>query len=164
MGLLADLDQVIQDRIRIPVSLEALLESDPLVAYIHGQLHSVWEHSESVEALPKMSVAACVEAIECRVEAFQLATDATEHSLSAEICAYANVIATKKNAHLRHYLMELIHEYIQNRTYVFAVKELWSGSLEEGHRFWSSVRRSSLLVHPEIMNFEVFLNFVKSKL
>ena len=128
MGMLSQLDYEIQDRIRMPVSLKTLLASDPLVANIEGR---------------RRSPSGCVEAIARCVAAFQRATDATEHSqcdeIAVKICSYANAIASKKSPYLRDYIMELIHQYIQNRTYDLAVKNVLDAALLERHRFWSCV-------------------------
>lgn len=126
MGILSHLDYEIQDRIRMPVSLEAVLANDsglPLVG--------------------RRSPSGCVKAIARCVAAFQRATDATEHSqcdeIVAKICSYANAIASKMLPYLRDYMMELIHQYIQNRTYDLAFKSILDGALLEHHRFWSCV-------------------------
>ena len=100
-----------------------------------------------VSALPvvgkKRSPSASVEAIARCVAAFQRATEAAEHWLCDEIaskmCSYANAIASKRSPHLRDYVMELIHHYVQNRTYDLAVKSVLDGAFLEHHRFWSCV-------------------------
>ena len=125
MGILTQLDYEIQDRIRMPVSLETLVTSDPKLL-VGGR-----------------SPSACIEAIARCVAAFQRATDATEHSrcdeIASKICSYANAIASKKSPYLRDCITTLIHECIQNRTYDLAVKSVLDGALLERHRFWSCV-------------------------
>jgi hypothetical protein len=126
MGILSHLDYEIQDRIRMPVSLETLLAIDLRLPVVG-----------------RRSPSACVEAIARCVAAFQRATDATEHSpcdeMAAKICSYANAIASKMSPYLRDYIMELIHQYIQNRTYDLAVKNVLDGALLKHHRFWSCI-------------------------
>ena len=123
VGILFQLDHEIQDRIRMAVSLETLLSSDPLLI------------------ADRRSPSGCVEAIARCVAAFQRATDATEHNqcneIAIKICSDANAIASKKSPYLLEYIMTLIHGYIQNRTYDLAAKSVLDGALQEHHRFWS---------------------------
>jgi hypothetical protein len=126
MGILARLDYEIQDRIRLPLSLETLLARDSALPVVR-----------------KRSSSACVEAIARCVAAFQHATDATEHRQCDEIAnkmrSYANAIANNAAPCLRECVIGLIHRYIQNRTYDLAVKSVLDGALVERHRFWSRV-------------------------
>ena len=134
MGILAHLDYEIQDRIRMPVSLDTLLARD-----------------SALPVVGKRSPSGCVEAIARCVAAFQRATEAYAMApprpstsqlcdeIASKICSYANAIASKMLPDLRDDVMELIHHYIQNRTYDLAVKSVLNGALLEHHRFWSCV-------------------------
>ena len=111
MGILFQLDHEIQDRIRMPVSLDTLLASD-----------------SGLRSVDKRSPSGCVEAIARCVAAFQRAADATEHSqcdeIAHKICSYAHAIASKISPYRRDYIMELIYQYIENRSYDLAVKSI----------------------------------------
>jgi hypothetical protein len=127
MGVISQLDHEIQDQIRIPVSLDTL-----------------WDSDSGLPVVDKRSPSGCVEAIARCVAAFQRATDATEHNqrndIADKICSYAHAIASKNNPYLRYYIMDLIHQFIQNRTYDLAIKSVLDGAFAIHHRFWSSVR------------------------
>ena len=95
----------------------------------------------------------CVEAIARCVAAFQNATDATEHSqcneIAAKLCSYATALAQRTSPYLRDAFLALLDEYIQNRTYDLALKNMvnrgilerriWSGLNEPGDGFWSGL-------------------------
>ena len=89
------------------------------------------------------SPSSCVEAIARCVAAFQLANAATEHNQRNDIvhklciCAYAHTIACKNAPYRRHFIMELIQQYIENRTYDVAVRSVLDRACIEGDRFWS---------------------------
>ena len=130
LNILSQLDQEIQDRIRLPVSADTLFESD-------------------ARPEKKRSPSGYVEAIAHCVAAFQRATDATEHSqcveIASKICAHANGLARRchlQNSSDRRQFMEVIHRYIHNRTCDLAVKSVVNGAFEEHHRFWSRLRAS----------------------
>ena len=124
----------IQDRIRMPVSLDTLLARD-----------------SALPVVGKRSPSGCVEAIARCVAAFQRATEAYVMAapplpstswlcdeIASKICSYANAIASKMLLGLRDDVMELTHHYIQNRIYDLAVKSVLRARLEH-HRFWSFV-------------------------
>ena len=109
----------IQDRARFPVSLATLLDID----------------SEELVVEPK-SLSSCVDAIACCVTAFQSAAAATEHSecneIAEQICSYAHTIAREHSPYRRHYIMELIHQYTENRTYDVALRNILDLAFIEG--------------------------------
>ena len=127
LGILSQLDQAIQDRTHIPVALTTLLDID--------SEEPVVEHK---------SPSSCVEAIARCVAAFQLAAAATEHSecneITLKLCKYAHTIARKSSPYRRHCIMECIHQYIENRTYDVALRNVLDGTFIDEDRFWSCVR------------------------
>ena len=128
LWVLCNLHHEIQDRIRIPFSLEQLLVS-------------ACQDDEIM--MQKKSWSGCIEAIARCVAAFQHATDATEHShcdaIVAKLYSYATALAQKTSPYLRQHLLALLYEYIKNRTYDSAMKHLLNKSLKEtgdGVWFW----------------------------
>ena len=99
---------------------------------------------------PSRSWSGSVEAIARCVAAFQNATDATEHSqcdeIIAKICSYTNGLAQKTSPYLREHLLKLLYDYIENRTYDLALKniidESLMGTTEQNRRknLWSCTR------------------------
>ena len=128
LEILAQLDYEIEVRVRLPLSL-----------------HALCTHDGSRTAMHKRSPSGYIESIARCVAAFQRATDACEHhqcdDIVCKIKSYAEALAFKSAAHRRSAIMELIREYIRNRTYDLALQFLLDGSLTaERNRFWSCMR------------------------
>ena len=142
LGVLRNLHLEIQDRSRMPVSFERFLASDCRAG--------AWRLSRSWSGT--------VEAIARCVAAFQNATDATQHSqcneIAAKLCSYATALAQKTSPYLRRTFLALVYEYIQNRTYDLALKNMVNRVFEDiGDGFWSGLserQRSECLTLLEI--------------
>ena len=143
LGVLRNLHLEIQDRIRMPVSRERFFASDSQDDGIVTQSRS-WPGT--------------VEAIARCVAAFQKATDATQHSqcneIAAKLCSYATALAQRTSPYLRENFLALVYEYIQNRTYDLALKNMVNRVFEDiGDGFWSGLserQRSECLTLLEI--------------
>ena len=114
LGTLRLLQQNIQDRFRVPVTF--------------AQLHSQYESRQNSSAKkPKKSYSGILETISRCVAAFQRAQDATEHfeaqRIASHICDHAmrltETIALKA---ARNGFLQLLAEFISNRTYNLAFK------------------------------------------
>lgn len=143
LGVLRNLHLEIQDRNRMPVSSERFFASVSQDDRIMTQSRS-W--SGTVEA-----IARCV-------AAFQNATDATEplqcNEITGKLCSYASALAQRTSPYLREHFLVLLYEYIQNRTYDLALKNMVNRvfvDIEDG--FWSGLserQRSECLTLIEI--------------
>ena len=122
LGVLKALHIEIETRNRLPVSLFNLFNS--------------------TSPTKSKSWSGLVEGTARCVAAFQSATDATEHSQCEEIVdklrAHTTALAQRTSPYLRETFGKLLFEYIQNRTYDLAVKNILNKSFEEDHKsFWS---------------------------
>ena len=129
LGVLAKLHLEIESRVRMPVSM--------------------WElESDRQDNTPSRSWAGAVETIARCVAAFQNAIDAAQHTqckqISAKICSCATTLTQKTSPYLRDHLLQLLYDYMQNRTYDLALKNIVNGALdrrrERTNSFWSCSR------------------------
>ena len=135
LGILRALQREIQNRFRMPVSLER---------FIRDCLDN--PEQDWSRATQSRSWSGCVEAISRCVAAFQAATDATEHSRCQDIarilCIHPTALTRKTQPlrYIREYFLTLVYEYIENRTYNTAFKNLLNltfGPVE--YPFWTRV-------------------------
>ena len=127
LGVLRNLHHEIQDRNRMPVSFERFSASDSQDDGIVTQSRS-WPGT--IE-----SIARCV-------AAFQNATDATEHSqcneIAAKLCSYGTALAQRTSPYRREHFLALLYEFIQNRTYDLALKNMVNRAFDHiEDAFWS---------------------------
>ena len=127
----------IENRFRVPVSLEQLLQK--------------YEHTLCDAGLrPTMqgkSWSGTIEAISRCIAAFQKAIDATEHiqcqDIATKTCDYAIALAWKTPAYCgREDLLALVHQFMQNRKHNLAFIHLLNQSClceHEDDSFWSLV-------------------------
>ena len=137
--MLCKMQEEIERRFRVPVSLEQLLEK-----YEHTRCDTGWNQKISGK-----SWSAIIEAISRCMAAFQKATDATEHSecqcIATKTCDYAIALARKTPAYSGHEeLLALVHQFMQNRVYNIAFIHLLDRANDSEHEdddsFWSLVR------------------------
>ena len=137
--MLCKMQEEIERRFRVPVSLEQLLEK-----YEHTRCAAGWNQKISGK-----SWSAIIEAISRCMAAFQKATDATEHSecqcIATKTCDYAIALARKTPAYSGHEeLLALVHQFMQNRVYNIAFIHLLDRANDSQHEdddfFWSYVR------------------------
>ena len=139
--MLCKMQEEIERRFRVPVSLKQLLKK-----YEHTRCDAGWSPT-----MQGKSWSATIEAISRCIAAFQKATDATEHSecqcIATKTCDYAIALTRKTPAYCgREDLLALVHQFIQNRTYNLAFIHLLNRaclSEHEDERFWLLVRHSS---------------------
>ena len=141
-GMLCKMQEEIERRFRVPVSLKQLLQK-----YEHTRCDAGWSPT-----MQGKSWSAIIEAISRCIAAFQKATDATEHiqcqDIATKTCDYAIALARKTPAYCGHEnLLALVHHFMQNRTYNLAFIHLINRAIyeddEDDDPFWSLVRDSS---------------------
>ena len=139
--MLCKMQEEIERRFRVPVSLKQLLQK-----YEHTRCDAGWSPT-----MQGKSWSAIIEAISRCIAAFQKATDATEHSqcqcIATKLCDYAIALARKTPADCGHEdLLALVHQFMQNRTYNLAFKHLLDRAFHWEHEdddlFWSLVSDS----------------------
>ena len=141
-GMLCKMQEEIELRFRVPVSLKQLLQK--------------YEHTRcDAGCSPTMqgkSWSGTIEAISRCIAAFQKATDATEHiqcqCIATKTCDYAIALAYKTPAYCGYEdLLALVHQFMQNRTYNLAFRHLLDQAFlcehEDDDSFWSLVCDSS---------------------
>ena len=140
--ILQQMQDEIQRRFRVPVSLRQLLQR-----YQNTTCDAGWNPT-----LPNKPWTGTIEAISRCIAAFQKATDATEHiqcqDIASKTCDYAIALARKTPAYCGHEdLLALVHQFMQNRTYNLAFIHLRNRAClcehEDDDPFWSLVRDSS---------------------
>ena len=144
--VLCKMQEEIERRFRVPVSLKQLLEK-----YEHTRFDAGKSWSANHPSMQGKSWSATIEAISRCIAAFQKATDATEHSecqcIATKTCDYAIALTRKTPAYCgREDLLALVHQFIQNRTYNLAFIHLLDRAClceHEDERFWLLVRHSS---------------------
>ena len=122
LGVLRVLQTEIQNRYRVPVTMERLLRECERRADVNANVNAM-------PATQRRSWSGTVEAISRCVAAFQKATDATEHSqcqdIAAKLCHHATVLMQKTPMYIGNTdLLTLVYEFIENRTYNLAFCEL----------------------------------------
>ena len=136
-GMLCKMQEEIDRRFRVPVSLRQLLQT-----YDHA------EHAGFHKTVREKSWSSIIEGISRCIAAFQKATDATEHSHCQDIvcrtCDYAIALTQKIPAYVDHgELLALVHQYIKNRTYNLAFTDLLTRALldelPDDDPFWGVV-------------------------
>ena len=138
LGMLRAMQTEIQDRFRVPVTLDRLT--------VECQRWSTSGDMQSKKQYRRYCWASTVEAISQCVVAFQKAADAAERSqckdVAAKLCAHVAALAEKLPVHIESTaLLTLLYDFIENRTYNLAARELWHQYLsdhEESH-FWSRI-------------------------
>ena len=134
--ILLKMQDEIQRRFRVPVSLRQLLQR-----YQNTTCHAGWNPT-----LPNKPWTGTIEAISRCIAAFQKAADATEHSACQDIanktCDYAIALAHKTPAYCpREDLLALLHQFMENRTYNLAFTHLLNQVFRAEHEreapFWS---------------------------
>ena len=143
--MLCKMQEEIERRCRVPVSLKQLLKK-----YEHARCD--WsptvEFKAGAVAIGGKSWSSIIEAISRCIAAFQKATDATEHSqcqcIATKVCDYAIALARKTPAYCGHEdLLALVHQFMQNRTYNLAFTHLLDRAClcehEDDDLFWSLV-------------------------
>ena len=134
--ILSKMQDEIQRRFRVPVSLRQLLQR-----YQNTTCDAGWNPT-----LPNKSWVGTIEAISRCIAAFQQAADATEHSECSRIanktCDYAIALAHKTPAYCgREDVLALVHEFMENRTYNLAfthlLNQVFRGEHEREAPFWS---------------------------
>ena len=150
-GMLCKMQEEIDRRFRVPVSL--------------GQLLQKYEHTRFDITVQGKSWSGIIEAISRCIAAFQKATDATEHiqcqDIATKTCDYAIALTHKTPAYCGHGdLLALVHQFMKNRTYNLAFAHLLDRALlspihsgspssildlrhEDADPFWSLVGGSS---------------------
>ena len=119
LEILCKMQDEINSRFRVPVSLPQLLEG-----YNNSGLEAVWNPT-----MQRKSWSGTIEAISRCIAAFQKATDATEHSACEDTanktCDYAIALAHKTPAYCpREDLLALLYQFMENRTYNLAFTHL----------------------------------------
>ena len=140
-GMLCNMQEEIERRFRVPVSLKQLLQK-----YEHTRCDAGW--SPTIQG---KSWSGIIEAISRCIAAFQKATDAAEHiqcqDIATKTCDYAIALARKTPAYCgQDDVLALLHQFMQNRTYNLAFIHLLNRALcqhEDDDPFWSLVRDSS---------------------
>ena len=134
--ILLKMQDEIQRRFRVPVSLRQLLQR-----YQNTTCHAGWNPT-----LPNKPWTGTIEAISRCIAAFQKAADATEHSACQDTanktCDYAIALAHKTPAYCpREDLLALLHQFMENRTYNLAFTHLLNQVFRAEHEreapFWS---------------------------
>jgi hypothetical protein len=140
--ILSKMQDEIQRRFRVPVSLRQLLQR-----YQNTTCDAGWNPT-----LPNKPWIGTIEAISRCIAAFQKATDATEHiqcqDIATKTCDYAIALARKTLPYCGpEDLLILVHQFMQNRTYNLAFIHLLNRAClcehEDDDPFWSLVRGSS---------------------
>ena len=140
--MLCKMQEEIERRFRVPVSLKQLLQKCK-----HTRCDAGWSPT-----MQGKSWSAPIEAISRCIAAFQKATDATEHiqcqGIATKTCDYAIALARKTPAYCGHEdLLALVHQFMQNRTYNLAFIHLLDQAClcehEDDDSFWSLVCDSS---------------------
>lgn len=138
-GTLCTMHEEIENRFRVPVSLEQLLQKYE---------HTLCDPGMRAGYLsPGKGWSGTIEAISRCIAAFQKAADATEHiqcrDIATKACDYAIALAWKTPAYCgRTDLLALVHQFMQNRTYNLAFIHLLNQSClceHEDDSFWSLV-------------------------
>ena len=141
-GMLCKMQEEIERRFRVPVSLKQLLQK-----YEHTRCDAGWGPT-----MQGKSWSGTIEAISRCIAAFQKATDATEHiqcqDIATKTCDYAIALARKTLPYCGpEDLLILVHQFMQNRTYNLAFIHLLNRAClcehEDDDPFWSLVRGSS---------------------
>ena len=119
LEILCKMQDEINRRFRVPVSLEQLLRR-----YNDTQCDAGWNPT-----MQRKSWSGTIEAISRCIAAFQKATDATEHSACEDTANktrdYAIALAHKTPAYCpREDLLALLHQFMENRTYNLAFTHL----------------------------------------
>ena len=134
--ILVKMQDEIQRRFRVPVSLQQLLQR-----YQNTTCDAGWNPT-----LPNKCWTGTIEAISRCIAAFQKAADATEHSACQDTanktCDYAIALAHKTPAYCpREDLLALLHQFMKNRTYNLAFTHLLNQVFRADHEreapFWS---------------------------
>jgi len=134
-GILCKMQDEINRRFRVPVSLRQLLEG-----YKHTERDAGWNPT-----IQCRSWSGTIEAISRCIAAFQKATDATEHSACEDTanktCDYAIALAHKTPAYCpREDLLALLYQFMENRTYNLAfthlLNQLFLSEHERDGPFW----------------------------
>ena len=134
--ILCKMQDEIQRRFRVPVSLRQLLQR-----YQNTTCDAGWNPT-----LPDKPWTGTIEAISRCIAAFQKAADATEHSACQDTanktCEYAIALAHKTPAYCpREDLLALVHQFMENRTYNLAFTHLLNQAFRAEHEpeapFWS---------------------------
>ena len=135
LEILCKMQDEINRRFRVPVSLQQLLEG-----YKHTERDAGWNPT-----MQRKSWSGTIEAISRCIAAFQKATDATEHSACEDTanktCDYAIALAHKTPAYCpREDLLALLHQFMENRTYNLAfthlLNQLFLSEHERDGPFW----------------------------
>ena len=135
LEILCKMQDEINRRFRVPVSLRQLLEG-----YKHTERDAGWNPT-----MQRKSWSGTIEAISRCIAAFQKATDATEHSACEDTanktCDYAIALAHKTPAYCpREDLLALLHQFMENRTYNLAfthlLNQLFLSEHERDGPFW----------------------------
>ena len=141
-GILCKMQEEIDSRFRVPVSLGQVLQK-----YEHTRCDADLR-SNAVQDGRGKSWSGTIEAISRCIAAFQKATDATEHSecqdIATKTCDYAIALAHKTPAYCGHRdLLDLVHQFMKNRTYNLAFTHLLNRAILCEHEgddpFWSLV-------------------------
>ena len=146
--MLCKMQEEIERRYRVPVSLKQLLKK-----YEHARRDWIDSNTQYTNWSPigGKTWSSIIEAISRCIAAFQKATDATEHSqcqcIATKLCDYAIALARKTPADCGHEdLLALVHQFMQNRTYNLAFKHLLDRAFHWEHEdddlFWSLVSDS----------------------
>ena len=135
LEILCKMQDEINRRFRVPVSLQQLLEG-----YKHTERDAGWNPT-----MQRKSWSGTIEAISRCIAAFQKATDATEHSACEDTANktrdYAIALAHKTPAYCpREDLLALLHQFMENRTYNLAfthlLNQLFLSEHERDGPFW----------------------------
>ena len=146
--MLCKMQEEIERRYRVPVSLKQLLKK-----YEHARCDWIDSNTQYTNWSPigGKTWSSIIEAISRCIAAFQKATDATEHiqcqRIATKTCDYAIALARKSPADCGHEdLLALVHQFMQNRTYNLAFKHLLDRAFHAEHEdddlFWSLVSDS----------------------
>ena len=133
--ILCKMQDEINRRFRVPVSLQQLLEG-----YKHTERDAGWNPT-----MQRKSWSGTIEAISRCIAAFQTATDAADHNacldIAIETCDYAIALTQKTPAYCpREELLGLLHQFMENRTYNLAfthlLNQLFLSEHERDGPFW----------------------------
>ena len=134
--MLCKMQEEIELRFRVPVSLKQLLQK-----YEHTRCDAGWGPT-----MQGKSWSGTIEAISRCIAAFRKATDATEHiqcqDIATKTCDYAIALAHKTPAYCpREDLLALLHQFMENHTYNLAfthlIHQAFRGEHEPEAPFWS---------------------------
>jgi len=165
LWILFKMNEEIERRFRVPVSLKQLLQK-----YEHTRFDADWSPTRFDAGGASKSWSATVESISRCTAAFQKATDATEHiqcqTIATKICDYAIALVRKTPVYCSHEdVLKLVHQFMQNRTYNLAFIHLLNqaclSEYEDG-TFWNLLLWNSSQKEACLRTIEVCMDAIRN--